>query len=338
MKIYANQLRACLQKGLTPIYLIAGDIPTLVQESAQMIHAAAKKQGFSETLRYQIDSEFDWAQLSNTLEHFSLFQEKQYIELQTNTLQLGVQGSELLKHYCEHPQMDKLLVFMTPKLDAKTQKMAWVKQMTEKGTYIPIWPLDFGKYIQWLESRLQEHGLLVESSGVRLLAEYTEGNYASAAQTVEKLSLAYPKGKIGLPEIASLTTQACQYDLFDWVDTCLSGNTGRMVLMFNTLKQEYVEPTLMLWSITQEIRKLMHLHFYKRQNMNLSEAFKLLGIWEKKQPLFQKALARHNLQSLESLLGKAHQVDKILKGVKPGNTWDGLMEMGLQLSLAKPGF
>lgn len=335
MKIYANQLSAHLKKGLTPIYLISGDIPTLVQEAAQMIHIDAKRQGFSETLRYQIDAEFDWVQLHNILEHASLFQEKQYIELQATTLQLGVQGAELIKHYAECPQLDKLLVLMVPKLDAKTQKMPWVKHITDKGTHIPIWPLDFGKYIQWLQSKLKEKGLLIDGAGVRLLAEYTEGNYTSAAQTIEKLSLAYPKGKIGMEEIASLTTTAYQYDLFDWVDACLSGTTDRMIQMFYALKQAHLEPTLMLWAITQEIRKLIHLYFCHKQHLNLSEAFKLHGIWEKKQPLFQKALGRHDLQSLESLLEKAHQVDKVLKGAKSGNVWDALMDMGLQLSSTK---
>lgn len=336
MKIYSNQLNLYLKKGLAPLYLISGDIPALLQEATQMIHECAKKQGFSETLRYQIDSAFDWTQLDTALAHSSLFQEKQYIELQAMTLQFGTEGAKLLAHYAKHPQADKLFVLVTPKLDAKTQKMPWVKQITDNGIYIPIWPMDFGKYMQWLQLKLREKGLNLEEPGIRLLAEYTEGNYTSAAQTIEKLALAYPNQKIGMNEVAELTLQAYQYDLFDWVDACLLGHTDKMIQIHHTLKQEYIEPTLMLWAITQEIRKLMHLYFYKTQELNLSiDVFKRHGIWEKKQPLFQKALGRHDFPSITSLLEKAYHVDKILKGVEVGNVWDALMDMALQLSSTK---
>lgn len=336
MKIYPNQLPHHLKKGLTPIYLISGDIPALVQEATQTIHKFAKTKGFLETLRYQVDSTFNWAQLDNLLEHSSLFETKQYIEIKVTNLPLSTQGIELLKHYAEHPQTDKLLILITQKLDTKTQKMSWVTKMMEKATYIPIWPMDFGKYIQWIQSKIEEQGLNVDNKAIQLLAESTEGNYNAALQMIENLSTYSPKSanKIGIDEIADLTLPSYQYDLFNWVDACLLGHTDRMIKIFYSLKQAHVEPTLLLWSITQEIRKLIHLYFYKAEHKNLSVAFKEQGIWEKKQPLFQKALMRHNLKSLESLLEKAHQVDKILKGAKIGDPWDPIMNIGFQLSLA----
>lgn len=337
MKIYANQLFRQLQKELSPIYLISGDVPALMQESVLLIRNAAVKAGFTESLRYHIDAEFDWEKLENTLEHFSLFQEKQVIELNTTTLHFGTQGTALLTAYAQQPHPDKLLVLSTPKLDAKTQKTSCIKQMIEIGTYVPIWPLDFNGYMQWISSKLEDQSLRVDTQGIRLLAEYTEGNYSHALQTIEKLSLAYSKeNKITAENIVHMTNQGGQYDLFGWVDECLAGNVNRMILIFKSLKEE-IEPPLMLWAMTQEIRKLIHLCASKEKNLNWQEAFKSQGIWEKKQPLFQKALSRHSMRSLEALLEEAFDADKVLKGAKQGNVWNHLIDIALHLALGRTG-
>ncbi len=336
MKVYANQLNSHLKKGLTSSYLIAGEIPVLLQEAIESIEKEAQKQEFSTTLRYHIDQEFDWSALKNTLNHSSLFQEKQCILLLATTLHWGAQGDQVLTHFIENPQPDKLLILVTPKLDAKIQKAGWVKKITSKGTYVPVWPLDFSRYVQWLQAKFQEKACSIEMDAIRLLAEHTEGNYASAMQSVEKLALAYPKNRINADQVVSFILPARQFSGFDWIDECLKGNIRRMMMIFHSLKEEAVEPALMLWSITQELRKLIQVYIAMNlHSVSRSEAFKQQGIWEKKQPWFQKALDRHNIESLEALLECAYEADKILKGAKQGNIWDALISMGLQLTNAK---
>ncbi|HAT23302.1 MAG TPA: DNA polymerase III subunit delta, partial [Pantoea septica] len=81
IRIYPEQLGAQLREGLRACYLLAGNEPLLLQESADAIRAAAVAQGFEEHLSFTLDAQTDWESLFASCQALSLFAQRQTMTL-----------------------------------------------------------------------------------------------------------------------------------------------------------------------------------------------------------------------------------------------------------------
>ena len=73
IRIYPEQLSAQLREGLRACYLLAGNEPLLLQESADAIRAAATAQQFEEHFSFTLDAQTDWESLFVSCQSLSLF-------------------------------------------------------------------------------------------------------------------------------------------------------------------------------------------------------------------------------------------------------------------------
>jgi DNA polymerase-3 subunit delta len=93
MQLTIKQLPTQLTKSLSPLYLISGDEPLLIQDARDMIVAQAKKNGFTEKQLLHVDTGFQAETLSLAIEHRDLFSDKKIIDIRNaaakfdNTLQ-----------------------------------------------------------------------------------------------------------------------------------------------------------------------------------------------------------------------------------------------------------
>ena len=55
----------------------------------------------------------------------------------------------------------------------------------------------------------------------------------------------------------------------------------------------------------------------------------LSKVWASKKPLTQTALARLKPKTLENALQIASSIDQMIKGINPGNPWEGLQNLCL---------
>jgi DNA polymerase III subunit delta len=53
---------------------------------------------------------------------------------------------------------------------------------------------------------------------------------------------------------------------------------------------------------------------------------------DKRKPALQKALQRSQPTLLHDLLLKSAATDRIIKGMEPGNPWDGLLDIAIELA------
>ena len=81
MKVKPDFLNNDLNKALRPVYLLTGDEPLQVIESADNVRLVARKQGFTERQVFHVDQSFDWGQLLQEANSMSLFAEKKILEL-----------------------------------------------------------------------------------------------------------------------------------------------------------------------------------------------------------------------------------------------------------------
>jgi DNA polymerase-3 subunit delta len=332
MKLRAEQLEAHLRKGLANIYIVSGDEPLLVQESVDAIRQHTKNAGFTERQRLSAGTGFNWHELLEQRQNLSLFSSKSIIELHMDKPKPGKAGGQVLIEYTNNIPTDKILIIITSKIDTSTQATKWLKTLEKNAQLIQIWPINRQQLPQRIGQRLQRIGLSADQQDLQLLADSTEGNLLAACQEIEKLSLSHGEGKITAEQISASHTDNARFDIFQWMENVLSGNLPRSVRIFNTLKAEAVEPVLLLWSLTRELRRLYHCAWFQQCGYNIEKYFQQERIWEKQKPLYRNAMQRHSIKNLQNLLGKSTQIDQMIKGVEKGNVWHELLNLSISIA------
>jgi DNA polymerase III subunit delta len=318
MQLRLEQLTSHLQKPLAPVYLISGDVPLLMQEACDAIRATAQAQGYLERQILQVENNFAWQNLMNAANNFSLFSEKQLLELRVVSNTLGDGGSKAIQAYLARPASDKVLLITMGKLDSSAQRAAWFQAVANTGVVMQLWPLEKTQLPSWINQRLVKAGLKIDAAGVQLLADYAEGNLLAAQQEIDKLQLVYGSNSvIKAEEIAQAINDSARFDVFALSDAALQGDGKRVVRVLNNLKGEGVEPILILWSLARELRGLL---------------LQQQPVWEKRKTLVRAALQRHSVIYLQQLLKQASVIDQMIKGLAIGNVWNALTDLALALA------
>lgn len=329
MKLKPEQLAAHLKKGLAPVYLVCGDEPLQVEESCDAIRKQAREEGFTEREVLTVEKGFDWSALAQSAGSMSLFGDRKILELRMPTGKPGKEGAKAFGEYVQNLSDDTVLMVICGKLDASTMKTKWVKSLEEAGVLIQVWPIDAARLPMWIEQRMRSRGLQGSKEAISLLAERVEGNMLAAAQEIEKLLLLQGSGRVDVDAVAASVADSARFSLFDLVDHALAGRDERVVRMLNGLRGEGVDPVLILWALTREIRSLAQMSTSLSQGQGIEAVLARHRIWEKKKPLMKSALKRHSRGRWYSLLRKCAHIDRIIKGAAVGKPWDELLQLGL---------
>jgi DNA polymerase-3 subunit delta len=310
MKLKTEQLNTHLQKGLAPFYVISGDEPLLVQETCDQIRLATKKQGIEERELLHAESGFDWGDLVEQANAMSLFASRRLIEVRIPNGKPSDKGKAILE-IIANPNPDNVVLIVTPRLDAATQKTKWFKAIEAAGVFIAIWPIDRNQLPGWLQRRIQAAGMSASQDAVALFAQRIEGNLLAGVQEIEKMRMMGTQ-QISAELIEEATADSARYDAFALADSCLMGNIGDATRILSHLKAEGHEAIMILGALVRKIRQLISLQSYGPQR--LTEGFKSQNIWPKQQPPFKSALSRLNQTELFESLQTAEQIDRAIKG------------------------
>jgi DNA polymerase III subunit delta len=190
MNIKPEQLEVALRKGLQPVYLLCGDEPLQLMESADQIRRVARTQGYAEREVHDVESHFEWADLLGSTRMMSLFSQLRVIELRMGQGKLGEKGDAALLALVEQPPADTLLLLIAGKLEKSAQNSKWYKAIEASGILLQVWPLDAKQLPGWILRRAQSSGVSLRPEAAQLLAEGCEGNLLAAAQEIDKITLA----------------------------------------------------------------------------------------------------------------------------------------------------
>ncbi|MFT3741223.1 MAG: DNA polymerase III subunit delta [Gammaproteobacteria bacterium] len=328
MKITPEQLANQLKRQLLPVYLIAGEEVLFVEEARANIKQAAKAAGFLETLRFTVETGFNWQEFQLACQNGSLFSDQQIIELHLSSLQLKEEAKKILLQYVTAPNPQKLLLVITPhKPDKSLEKLDWVKALQKIGALVAIWPMSSAQCGPWATRRLQQRGLQIPPAALQLLLQRTEGHLLALAQEIEKLAL-FHQGELTLEQVKAVSSENACLTVFDLIDVLPSGKTAEIVRTFSLLRQVGVEPILILWALTRELRQLIA-QIEKPQAQKASS----YG-WqnEKRQMAMRHVLARHTLGSLQQCLCQAGEIDQMIKGALSAKIWEHLLKLTLAVA------
>lgn len=315
------------------IVLINGNEPLLIEEALDQLRQGCRAIGFTERLTWQLDASFDWGLLSSAGQSMSLFSEKRLLELRVPG-KLGVAGSKALGEYCANPPQDDLLFLIMPLLDKKQRQAAWFKKVSAVGQVLDFYDINETQFPQWLKQRLQSRALRVENGVIELMTQQLEGNLLAAAQEIDKLKVLAPDGAVTLSLLAECMADHTRFDVFQLIDSILSGDLRRVRRIIRRLKSEGIEPVIVVWALARECRTLTEISSGLQQGNSRNDLFRQHRIWNKRQAGVNAALDRHSLASLYGLLKQAAILDQTVKGQRydqPGDVWFQLERFGMQM-------
>lgn len=342
MKIFADKLPEQLQSGMKAIYFIAGDEPLQMREACDTVRSAVRAVGAEEREVHHVDNSFKWSTLHDASASMSLFGSHKLIELHLPSGKPGQEGSQALQAYAKtisenKGQSDNTLLIISGKLEGSATNSKWFKALDAVGIYVPVWPVDANRLPGWITHRLRKAGFQPTPEAVSLLAQRVEGNLLACDQEIEKLRLLYPnQSQLDDQAVMNAVHDSSRFDVFTLTDALLQANPVRTSRILAGLQGEGIEPPIILWGITRELRQLITLKHRTDQGQSFDRICRELRIWDKRKPLYQKALQTHTPDQLHQLLLQAEKVDRSIKGLDKGNSWTQLNQLCLTFSGFNP--
>jgi len=334
LKVPFRQLERHLTDRLVKVYLVAGDEPLLVDEALEKLRAAAKREGFTSRELHTADRSFKWVDLLAGADNLSLFATRKIVEIRLATPKPGDEGAETIAALCEREDPDTLVIVAVGEKLGQASRSSWVKAIEQAGALVEIWPIERGELPRWIQQRAEGLKLKITPAAAQSLAERVEGNLLAADQEIKRLALTAAGREIDEAEVLEFVANSSRFDVFALADAVLAGETGRTFKILSGLRAEGVHPVQISWVLNRDISLLARLEYAVRHGDNLEGALLRSGVWQRRQPLVKKALAKFKASRLKALLAEAARVDAALKGVFPAEPWTTLTD--LLVALLRP--
>ncbi len=311
-------------------FFIAGDETLLVEEVQDQLRAFTKQQGAVERKLFSVNKSFDFNLIFTESDNLSLFSDTQLIELRFDKAPDRNQQKELVELFA-NPTEDFLLVSL-PKLDAKQWKAKWIKEIEKQALTVQVWPVNLSQFPRWLSNRARASGLEFEPEAMQLLIEKSEGNLLAAKQELDRLSLLFSNQIITKQQVAETAAENARFNIFEIIDTALSGNSQKIPTMLQGIKREGVPAILLLNSIYREARQMAAMSELIANGEHPSSVMSSYRIWSSRQSPVQRGLNKVPPRVWKMLVSRCAHLDKVLKGLEEGNLWDELLTCLLFMS------
>lgn len=312
-KIYHSQLHQTLTQSSWPVWLVFGDEPWQKQNSLIAIKQQLQQQGFSELIRFTVDDKFDWQLVLQEYQSLSLFASQRVIELELMSVKLNDVATKSIEQICQQLQQDVVILIHGDKLDAATQKRKWFKQLAEHACFLPLYDID-GKHLnQWIQKQARHYKVNMLPDVVFLLAEFFEGNLNALDQELQKLSLLFGQQLITTEQAQELLIKQAKFNPFQLIDALLEGNLAKCVGMLDQLQHDGTAIGQLIWFVHKEIKQLSSMHGRMQQGEDFNSLAKEFRIWDKRKPLYQKALNNITPSNLDIAISRLADVDLTIK-------------------------
>ncbi len=334
MKLTADDLPKHLAGTLQPLYVIHGESLLLAIEAADAIRAAARTAGYSEREVIIAESGFKWAELRNSAQSMSLFSTRKLVDLRIPTGKPGVEGAQVLQEYCQQLHADTVTLVSMPRLDSSTVKSKWFSALAEHGVVITADEIPLNALPLWIAGRLKRQQQSADADTLAFLAQRVEGNLLAAFQEIQKLALLFPQGPLSFEQVKDSVMDVARYDVFKLSEAMLAGDAARFAHILDGLRAEGTATVLILWAMAEDIRTLAKLARALQRSGNLANALRDARVWGVRQKLMERAVRRFTPTLAERALRQAAQIDKLVKGLRSGDVWDELMQLGVRCARA----
>ncbi|WP_180111778.1 MULTISPECIES: DNA polymerase III subunit delta [unclassified Acinetobacter] len=276
-----------------------------------------------ERQRYDISSAADWKNVFNALNSLSLFSSQLAIEAH-GSIKPDANGLKLLKSYLQQNESNLLLVVM-PKQDSASLKTSFFQTIDANGVNVALtanYPKDRQ---QILATEAQKLGIQLANDAWQWLEQHHEHNLLAAKNSLMRVADTFPEAEmIQIDHLYSCLQDQSRYTTYDLNDAMLQGNLAQSIKIFQYLIASGEPMSLILWSISKEMRLLMQL-FEQPQNALQ------IGIWKTKVGLYQQALRRLNANEFLTWPALLLRLDASIKGLGHENAEHLIMQAIAQM-------
>ncbi len=320
MRINSSALNAQLEKALVGAYVLFGAEPLMLEEAADQIRTAARQAGVDEIRSMTAGVDLDWSELNANARSLSLFSSRRLIVIRLPTGKPGDTGSKAILTYLDENVEDTILVVIAGRVDKRGQSSKWFKSMEKEGLAIEARALTRDQLPRWIEQRLNSQEIVATAGAVQRLAYYAEGNLMAAAQEISKLALVLGTGAtLDEKRLDELTQDQARFSVYNLVDTALSGDDIRALLL--------------VWALAREVRTLEAVSAALASGESQADIFRRHQVWRSRVNCVNAALRRHPYGYWAELLSRLCQLDYVVKGRKSaaGNVWAELEQVLLSV-------
>ena len=291
-------------------WVLHGQEPLLEQNLVDAFRSSWQSREV-ERQRYDISSASDWKNVFNALNSLSLFSSQLAIEVHGN-IKPDASGLKLLKSYLQQDS-DNLLLVVMPKQDASSLKSSFFQTIYANGVNVSL-------VANYPKDRQQILGIEAEKLGIKLandawqwLEQHHEHNLLAAKNSLMRVADTFAEVDIiQIDHLYACLQDQSRYSTYDLSDALLNGNLAQSIKIFQYLIASGEPMSLILWSISKEMRLLMQL-FEQPQNALQ------IGIWKTKVSLYQQALRRLSPQRFLSWPQLLIRIDAAIKGMSREN-------------------
>lgn len=287
-------------------WVLHGQEPLLEQNLVDAFRSSWQSREV-ERQRYDISSASDWKNVFNALNSLSLFSSQLAIEVHGN-IKPDASGLKLLKNYLQQDS-DNLLLVVMPKQDSSSLKSSFFQTIDANGVNVSL-------VANYPKDRQQILGIEAEKLGIKLandawqwLEQHHEHNLLAAKNSLMRVADTFAEVDIiQIDHLYACLQDQSRYSTYDLSDALLNGNLAQSIKIFQYLIASGEPMSLILWSISKEMRLLMQL-FEQPQNALQ------IGIWKTKVSLYQQALRRLSPQTFLAWPALLLRIDASIKGL-----------------------
>jgi DNA polymerase III subunit delta len=287
-------------------WVLHGQEPLLEQNLIDAFRQSWQKQEI-ERQRYDISSVGDWKTVFNALNSLSLFSNQLAIEVHGN-IKPDANGIKELKSYLQHNEQNLLLVVM-PKQDSSSLKTSFFQVIDANGVNVALtanYPKDRQ---QILAVEAQKLGVQLSNDAWQWLEQHHEHNLLAAKNSLMRVSDTFAEvDVIQVEHLYACLQDQSRYTTYDLSDALLAGNLAQSIKIFQYLVESGEPNSLILWSLSKEMRLLMQLFEQPHNALQI-------GIWKTKVGAYQQALRRLSPNVFLTWPALLLRIDASIKGL-----------------------
>lgn len=320
MRIQAAQLAQHLPPK-QHLFVLAGDEPLSITESIDQIRASARQHGAQERASFTVERYFNWGQVSQFLQSFSLFAEQRILEINIPTGKPGIEGAKALQQLAEQPVADTTIIITLPAPDRDMTNSAWFEALSQQGVLLIHNQVPLTQLPEWIGQRLALQQQSADEASRRFIAEQVEGNLLAAHQEIQKLGLLYPPGSLTEEAIRQCVLNVARFDVSQLGEAMLHGDQSRILRIIEGLREEGETAVAVMNPLVWLFRPLLQVRLAMQSGQSMQNALTQSRLFGDRQQLVKRALEFLPQKHIEAALQKLSDIDRIAKGVGDGDAW-----------------
>ena len=328
-----QELKNSLNRKLEKVYLIGGEEPLLVEESADLIRQAAKKNGFLERDVLHVEARFNWDSLYENANNLSLFASSKLLDLRLPNGKPGREGSKPLMDFSSQLDANTMLLVVCHGWASRDTKTKWAKTLESTGMMHYVWKVSLDQFPRWLHGRMNQVGVYLDEPAKQFLVEHVEGNLLAADQELKKLKMLYGDQAITLQTLQGIIGDSARFDPYLLADFCISGQLKRSLRILESLEKEGVSTVPVQWALDNRLRLMVELKKAQEQRKDPSSIYQKSQIWKSRQSAMAQAAKRLSSHNWQELLLQCAHVEKIIKGRVKAEPWQSLRKLVADVSI-----